>query len=52
MKKNNLNLLKEKDGKYYPIIEKEGEIPLKVRFTSLEKQWLKDLIENEKQKFF
>ena len=47
---NNLNLLKEKDGKYYPIIEKEGEIPLKVRFTSLEKQWLKDLIENEKGK--
>ena len=47
---NNLNLLKEKDGKYYPIIEKEGEIPLKVRFTSLEKQWLKDLIENEKAK--
>lgn len=47
-KENNLNLLKEENGKYYPIITEKGQAPLKVKFTSLEKQWLKDLISNEK----
>lgn len=47
-KENNLNLLKEENGKYYPIITDKGQAPLKVRFTSLEKQWLKDLISNKK----
>ena len=40
----NLNLLKQKDGLYYPCIESKGELPLPIRFTKLEKAWLKALL--------
>jgi hypothetical protein len=54
----NLNLLTEKDGKFYPSVENTGGKclkgnkedqkvlpPLPIRFTKLEKEWLKALLE-------
>lgn len=43
----NLNLLTEKDGMFYPSIENAGKPPLPVRFSILEKAWLKALLEKE-----
>lgn len=40
----NLNLLKERGGLFYPCIENKDELPLPVRFTNLEKAWLKALL--------
>ncbi|MDF2989158.1 MAG: hypothetical protein K0R50_4668 [Eubacterium sp.] len=42
---DNLGLLEEKEGLYYPVIEGSGELPLPVRFTKLEKAWLKAMVE-------
>lgn len=41
----NLNLLTEKEGRLYPSSENTGSPPLPVRFTKLEKAWLKALLE-------
>lgn len=41
----NYNLMKEKEGKFYPAIEANKNLSLPVRFTSIEKAWLKALIE-------
>lgn len=41
----NYNLLKEEDGLFYPAIENGESAPLPVRFTKLEKMWLKALLE-------
>jgi len=43
----NLNLLKEKDGRWYPALEDVGNPPVPVRFTMVEKFWLKALLESE-----
>lgn len=43
----NLNLLTERDGMFYPSIENAGKPPLPVRFSILEKAWLKALLEKE-----
>lgn len=43
----NLNLLKKIDEKYYPVLNDYKETPLPVRFTNIEKQWLKSMV-NEK----
>lgn len=43
----NLNLLKEKDGRWYPVLEDVGNPPVPVRFTMVEKFWLKALLETE-----
>ncbi|WP_313561833.1 WYL domain-containing protein [Ruminiclostridium cellobioparum] len=40
----NLDLLKETGGLFYPCIKNNGELPLPVRFTNLEKAWLKALL--------
>ncbi|URZ17563.1 hypothetical protein CLFE_036160 [Clostridium felsineum DSM 794] len=41
----NFNLLKEKNGVYYPNIKIDKAIP--VRFTNLEKAWLKNMLEHK-----
>ena len=43
----NLNLIKEKEGLFYPAIEDSEKSPLPVRFTNIEKAWLKALLETE-----
>ncbi len=45
-KENNLNLLKLENKKYYPVIGKNGFNPVPVRFTNIEKQWLKELLKD------
>lgn len=48
----NINLLKKIDEKYYPILNDSKETPLKVRFTNIEKQWLKAMLnENMAREF-
>lgn len=42
---DNFNFLEERDGKYYSILNNEGSIPLKVRFSKLEKSWLNGMIQ-------
>jgi hypothetical protein len=41
---DNFNFLEESEGKFYSIINKEGNMPLKVRFSKLEKTWLNGMI--------
>ncbi|EKQ54748.1 MULTISPECIES: WYL domain-containing protein [unclassified Clostridium] len=41
---DNFNLLEERDGKYYSILNNEDSVPLKVRFSKLEKSWLNGMI--------
>lgn len=43
-KEDNFNFLEERDGKYYSILSNEDSIPLKVRFSKLEKSWLNRMI--------
>lgn len=43
----NLNLLTEKKGRFYPAMEGAGSPPVPVRFTILEKFWLKALLDSE-----
>ncbi len=40
----NLSLLKEVGGLFYPCLENDGNLPLPVRFTKLEKAWVKALL--------
>ncbi|AGF57875.1 hypothetical protein B0P06_003815 [Clostridium saccharoperbutylacetonicum] len=44
-KKDNFNFLEERDGKYYSILNNEDRMPLKVRFSKLEKSWLNGMLE-------
>lgn len=44
MEDENLNLLKERKGLFYPCIESTEKLPLPIRFTDLEKAWLKALL--------
>jgi hypothetical protein len=41
---DNFNFLEESEGKFYSIVNKEGSMPLKVRFSKLEKTWLNGMI--------
>jgi len=41
----NLNLLKEKEGLFYPAFNDAGKLPIPVRFTNIEKAWLKAILE-------
>ncbi|WP_160690958.1 WYL domain-containing protein [Clostridium sp. C2-6-12] len=41
---DNFNFLEEKEGKYYSILNNQDSIPLKVRFSKLEKSWLNGMI--------
>ena len=45
--KFNLNLLKEENNLYYPVIKNDRKLPLAVRFSQLEKQWLKAMLEEK-----
>ncbi|OPX43975.1 hypothetical protein CLHUN_22180 [Ruminiclostridium hungatei] len=49
-KDEKLNLLSEKEGLFYPCIDSNGESPLPVRFTNLEKAWLKALLQQQEVK--
>jgi len=40
----NFNLLRKEDDKYYSVINKGEGMPLKVRFSKLEKNWLNGMI--------
>jgi RNA-splicing ligase RtcB len=41
----NYNLVKEKNGLFYPVIEADKKTSVPVRFTNMEKAWLKNLLE-------
>lgn len=41
---DNFNFLEEREGKYYSILNNQDSIPLKVRFSKLEKSWLNGMI--------
>ncbi|WP_297417821.1 WYL domain-containing protein [Clostridium sp.] len=41
---DNFNFLEKRDGKYYSILNNEDSVPLKVRFSKLEKSWLNGMI--------
>lgn len=41
----NLNLLREKEGLFFPSVKSDGKTPLPVRFTKLEKSWIKALLD-------
>lgn len=43
-KTDNFNFLEEREGKYYSILNNQDSIPLKVRFSKLEKSWLNGMI--------
>ena len=42
-----LNLLREENDKFYPIIKNDKEKALAVRFSTIEKQWLKSMINQD-----
>lgn len=44
---DNLNLLKEVEGKYFPILNNANPVPLAVRFSNIEKQWLKAMLKEK-----
>ncbi len=44
---DNLNLLKEVEGKYFPILNSVKSVPLAVRFSNIEKQWLKAMLKEK-----
>lgn len=44
---DNLNLLKEVEGKYFPILNNAKSVPLAVRFSNIEKQWLKAMLKEK-----
>lgn len=44
---DNLNLLKEVEGKYFPILNSANPMPLAVRFSNIEKQWLKAMLKEK-----
>lgn len=48
LSKENFCLLSEEDGKFYPSIRNCGNPPLPIRFTNLEKAWLKALLDKDK----
>lgn len=41
----NYNLLKEENGLFYPKVEDSNKIAIPVRFTNIEKAWLKSLLD-------
>lgn len=47
---DSLNLLKEKDNRYYSILNREGSIPVKIRFSNIEKTWLNGMIQDKTAK--
>jgi len=49
-KDEKLNLLREKEGLFYPCIDSNGKSPLPVRLTNLEKAWLKTLLQQREVK--
>ncbi|MDS0525264.1 WYL domain-containing protein [Clostridium sp. SHJSY1] len=48
----NLNILKKINEKYYPVLNENKEIPLAVRFSNLEKQWLKGMLQEKMTREF
>jgi RNA-splicing ligase RtcB/predicted DNA-binding transcriptional regulator YafY len=49
----NFNILKEKEGFYYPNIKKENNRPIvPVRLTNIEKAWLKNMLEDKRLNVF
>lgn len=44
----NFNLLKERDGLYYPNIKEDKRPAVPVRLTNLEKAWLKNMLEDKR----
>lgn len=49
---NNLNLLKNKGQVYYSVLSSEDRIPIKIRFSNIEKTWLKGMLEDERARKF
>ena len=43
-KQDNFNFLEEREGKFYSILNNDESIPLKVRFSKLEKTWINGMI--------
>ena len=43
-----LNLLKEENNKYYTVLNNRDAAPVKVRFSKLEKMWLKGMLEDKR----
>ena len=43
-----LNLLKEENNKYYTVLNNRNPVPVKVRFSKLEKMWLKGMLEDKR----
>ncbi|OOM05886.1 WYL domain-containing protein [Clostridium saccharobutylicum] len=43
-KEANFNFLEEREGQYYSILNNEDSIPLKVRFSKLERYWFNGMI--------
>jgi hypothetical protein len=41
----NLNILREQNGRFYPSVQASGNTPLPVRFANIEKAWLKALLD-------
>lgn len=48
---DNFNLLKVREGLYYPNISFNKKTPVPVRLTNLEKAWLKNMLEDKLLKF-
>ena len=46
----NLDLLNEKEGLFYPSFKNAGKPPIPIRFTKLEKAWIKALLEQDEIK--
>lgn len=44
---DNLNLLSERKGMFYPSVDKAGKPPVPVRLTKLEKAWLKAILQKD-----
>lgn len=45
-KQDNFNFLEDRAGRFYNILNNEGNIPLKVRFSKLEKTWINGMIKD------
>lgn len=45
-KEDNLNLIRNIEGKFYPLLSEHMKSPVPIRFTTVEKQWIKELLKD------
>ncbi|GFZ30554.1 hypothetical protein CSC2_10800 [Clostridium zeae] len=43
---DNLNLIRNEEGKFYPLLSVDTKAPVPIRFTTVEKQWIKELLKD------